>query len=325
MTRILAFSDIHGAVPAVRTLVDVEAGSFDAVVVAGDIGPCPAEFFLALEPLGCPVFYIYGNWDNRLEYDRVFSASFSHLHGRVATAGDLSFVGFSGCGANWGRNPHWLELIADVQSSHRGILEELESAKTRDRTLRLQIREACESALCDLASRADDKRRKGYRARVHAIETRWLRQQELQCRNAERIMDSKSYAAYESAHEAALTEVEMRNRAALLRVSREHLLEPARTVVVTHDRLYRLPEDFPGLGAHLFGHRHGFKVTKQRGTIFVNVSTLDPTAQFDAQYAIIEWSENGGYLVTGKHLPRIEQLFDECLACKEAQLETEYG
>lgn len=148
---------------------------------------------------------------------------------------------------------------------------------------------------------------------------------ELQCRHAERVLDSKAHAAYELAHEAALSEVQTRNRAALLRTLRDNALEPARAVVVTHDRLYRLPEDYAGLGAHLFGHRHGFKVTQHRGTTFVNVSTLDPTAQFDAQYAIIEWTAISGYRVTGMHLPHVERLFDECYACQEVQLETEYG
>jgi predicted phosphodiesterase len=56
MTRILVFSDIHGAVPALEALAEIERSNFDAVVVAGDIGPRPTGFFRALEPLGCPVF-----------------------------------------------------------------------------------------------------------------------------------------------------------------------------------------------------------------------------------------------------------------------------
>jgi Icc-related predicted phosphoesterase len=98
MTRLLAFSDIHGAVPAVAALVAVErVNQYDAVVIAGDIGPCPDELFLALEPLKCPVLYVYGNWDFQLEYDRNFGPRCFHLHGKTVQIGDLSFVGFSGC------------------------------------------------------------------------------------------------------------------------------------------------------------------------------------------------------------------------------------
>ena len=80
MTRLLVLSDIHGCVPAVEAVVAIErGGGFDAAVVAGDIGPNPDDFFRALAPLGCPVLYVYGNWDHELAYDRQFGAHAVHL------------------------------------------------------------------------------------------------------------------------------------------------------------------------------------------------------------------------------------------------------
>jgi predicted phosphodiesterase len=54
--RLLAFSDIHRNLEAVRKLRASEANSFDAVVVAGDIGSESAnEFFKILSTFNCPV------------------------------------------------------------------------------------------------------------------------------------------------------------------------------------------------------------------------------------------------------------------------------
>ena len=49
MTRLLVFSDIHGAIPAVEALVAAEGRDFDGAIVAGDIGDPAEAFFRALE------------------------------------------------------------------------------------------------------------------------------------------------------------------------------------------------------------------------------------------------------------------------------------
>jgi len=74
-------------------------------------------------------------------------------------------------------------------------------------------------------------------------------------------------------------EASARNRVEVVRTTGQERMRPqALCIRQFTNGLYRLPEDVPGLGAHLFGHRHGFKVSKQRGTTFVNVSALDPWA-----------------------------------------------
>jgi predicted phosphodiesterase len=63
----LAFSDIHHNLEAVRKLRASEANSFDAVVVAGDIGSESAnKFFKILSTFNCPVLYVFGNGDHEL-------------------------------------------------------------------------------------------------------------------------------------------------------------------------------------------------------------------------------------------------------------------
>ena len=77
------------------------------------------------------------------------------------------------------------------------------------------------------------------------------------------------------------------NRSALVTVLKESNAEPSRTVVVSHERLFGIDRDFPGLFLHLFGHRHGFKMTTHKGTACVNVSALDDPTNGDS-YTIIE-------------------------------------
>jgi predicted phosphodiesterase len=104
--RLLAFSDIHDNVASVRKLRASESNSFDAVVVAGDIGSAAAEeFFRIITTFECPVLYVFGNWDRALSYKKVYGDNCHLLHANVVRVGDLNFTGFSGCPSNWGKNP----------------------------------------------------------------------------------------------------------------------------------------------------------------------------------------------------------------------------
>jgi Icc-related predicted phosphoesterase len=104
--RLLAFSDIHHNLGAVRKLRASETNSFDAVVVAGDIGSESAdEFFKILSTFKCPVLYVFGNWDHELSYSKVYADNCHLIHSNVVTIGELHFAGFSGCPTNWGKNP----------------------------------------------------------------------------------------------------------------------------------------------------------------------------------------------------------------------------
>jgi predicted phosphodiesterase len=313
VTRLLTFSDIHGAVPAVAALVAIErTNQYDAVVIAGDIGDCPEDLFHALEPLECPLLYVYGNWDYRLEYDHDFGPHCFHLHGRPIQIGDLSFAGFSGCDAQWGKNPHWLQLEAEIRVAHRVACEQQAAAKESDAAHFEALERACAAELADLAHRTKDRRKRSYKARVELVKWKYLCRQQRECQREKDVSDSQDYQTYKQARGAAWAEVSIRNRAEVV----EQLLSlegpGSRKVLVTHERLYRLREVIPGLGAHLFGHRHGFKVTRQKDTTFVNVSCLDALQVLQPQYGIIEWTSSHGFRVTEKQLRRTRSLLERC-------------
>lgn len=104
--RLLAVSDIHNNLVAVRKMRAHESNRFDAIVLAGDVGNAgaPAVFDI-LSTFGCPIVYVLGNWDHEIDYATSFGAACQLLHLNVVTIGNLHFTGFSGCPTHWGRNP----------------------------------------------------------------------------------------------------------------------------------------------------------------------------------------------------------------------------
>ncbi|HEX9464485.1 MAG TPA: metallophosphoesterase family protein [Alphaproteobacteria bacterium] len=223
--RLLAVSDIHGNVDAVRRLRDRERNDFDAVVVAGDIGSTAAPDILGLlASFACPVLYVFGNWDSKLPYDASFGPNCHHLHLRSVECGGWAFAGFSGLPAHWGLNP----LAAAMEQELRP------RRQTADRAAK----------------------------RRHA------------------------------------REVQRRNRASLADVIASSRAGQKRTIVVTHERQYRVHEDMPDVPLFLFGHRHGFESATFRGAQFVNVSVLDdalpPRDDISlGTYTILELSSHG--------------------------------
>src|SRR5262245_25745676 len=109
--RLLALSDIHHNLKAVRTLRAQEDNRFDAILVAGDIGSTSApNFFRILSTFKCPMLYVYGNWDHKLAYGAKFGRNCHLVHSNVIQLGKLCFTGFSGCPTNWGMNPIYKQL-----------------------------------------------------------------------------------------------------------------------------------------------------------------------------------------------------------------------
>jgi hypothetical protein len=126
--RLLAFSDIHHNLVAVRKLRALEKNSFDAIIVAGDIGSKSAvDFFKILATFKCPVMYVYGNWDHELGYKKSFGAHCHLIHANVITIGNISFTGFSGCPTHWGKNPIARKFYRQIEAENKSVLDALRS------------------------------------------------------------------------------------------------------------------------------------------------------------------------------------------------------
>jgi predicted phosphodiesterase len=124
--RLLAFSDIHHNLVAVRKLRALEKNSFDVIIVAGDIGSeSAADFFKILATFKCPVMYVYGNWDSELGYKTSFGRHCHLIQSNVVTIGGITFTGFSGCPTHWGKNPIARKRYRQIEIEHKSVVDAL--------------------------------------------------------------------------------------------------------------------------------------------------------------------------------------------------------
>lgn len=122
--RILAFSDIHNNVSAVRKLREREVNRYDALIVAGDIGSDAAQsIFDVLRTFDCPVLYVLGNWDHRLRHDQDFGSGCHHIHLAPFRVGSLVIVGESIDGID----PAWNSIRTETEA-----IKPVELAGARD-------------------------------------------------------------------------------------------------------------------------------------------------------------------------------------------------
>lgn len=121
--KLLVLSDIHNNLVAVRRMRDREQNVYDAVIVAGDVGnACAPVFFEILSTFKCPVLYVYGNWDQELDYNIAFPGDCRLIHLNAIEIGGFYFTGFSGCPTKWGKNPIGLKF-GDTPDASRRILD----------------------------------------------------------------------------------------------------------------------------------------------------------------------------------------------------------
>jgi Calcineurin-like phosphoesterase superfamily domain len=241
--KLLAFSDIHHNLMAVRELRALERNSFDAIAVAGDIGGhSAAEFFQIMTTFECPVLYVYGNWDAQLGYDVCYGPDCHLVQGDVTTVENFSFTGFSGCPTNWGQNPIAQKLQRALKQAHRPVIEALE--------------------------RASSMRAKG--AKISGGETARDR--------IEKIKQTRAYQNYSSEMRLCKSETLRLNRESIGNAVRKAKADPRKCIVIAHERIPLLHEELPGALLHLFGHLHQFSVRDFKGTRCVDVAALDRTS-----------------------------------------------
>ncbi len=238
--RLLAFSDIHHNLVAVRKLRASEKNSFDAIIVAGDIGSkSVSEFFKILSTFKCPILYVYGNWDDKLGYRTSYGRNCHLLQSNMVTVGDLHFTGFSGCPTRWGKNPIARRLYREVGQAHK--------------------------AVSDAHSRAEALFWK--QAEIVGFEKAG--------KPLKKITSTKAYQKYAEQLQSARSEILRLNRESIGKAVKRAGIDPRKCVVITHQRLTRLSEEVPGALLHLFGHLHTFSEHTFKTTKYVNVAALD--------------------------------------------------
>ena len=238
--KLLAVSDIHHNLMAVRKLRASENNSFDAIVVAGDIGSkSAAEFFKILKTFKCPILYVYGNWDHELGYDESFGRHCYLVHSNVRALGNFYFTGFSGCPTHWGENPISQQLWRKLRQDHKSILKDLSEAKSLH-SKRVEVI-------------GDAKAKKPI----------------------ERIKKTRAYQQYVFDRKLIKNETLRLNRESVAKAVKSAEADPGRCIVITHERFGHLSKLLPGTLLHLFGHIHQFSDKSFKGTRYVDVAALD--------------------------------------------------
>jgi predicted phosphodiesterase len=242
--KILAISDIHDNVPAVRKLRSREPNSYDIIIVAGDIGTQnTSKIFDILTTYDCPILYVYGNWDDKLSYETKWSPNGVHLDLKSFKFGRYNFVGFSGHRLNWGANPMYVSHLKNGESQIAPILVKLEDVKA-ERLLNEQV-----------FGKSANPERKKLQVKISRLKQK---KQELEHKYFWNVDEL----------------IEQQHRNALYELLERLGSDIERTIVVTHERLWRIHEKLKGVPLYLFGHTHKFQDTAYQGSRFVNVAAL---------------------------------------------------
>jgi hypothetical protein len=313
--KILAFSDIHNNVKAVEKLRKREQNAFDIVIIAGDIGSEKAEeIFKIISDYNCPIFYIYGNWDNKLSYSQQFSKNCIHLHQKCVSFGGYNFAGFSGCKSHWGENPiakeHFL-MVQNEFSTHLQILNKLEKeidVTSEPIKKKIEREKKLYNEYVRLLIPLNKKIKRRNEDFFELLETKKHFKNDKKLRRFEkeislnekkidilkkplvRLLMSKNHKNYDEAIRKSWKMAEDENRRVLIEKLQDEGIDFSKTFLITHDRLYKTHIDAPNLFGHIFGHRHGFKHTIFQGTNFINVSVLDDDTLIgasDSTYCIL--------------------------------------
>lgn len=274
--RALVLSDIHNNIEHIRVLRKKENDVYDAIIVAGDIGNKIAdEFYSILDSFGCPVFCVYGNWDNGLIYNNNLSSRCVLLHHNIEEVKGYFITGFSGCPASWGNNPIYLAYKDKINKRHNAILSLLDNIKKNVEEQNQDIDKKYQEKLDQLYQKTKDRRRKGYKSKVRRIEERKVQEIKKAQKAIDKIYITKEYKKYEEDRESLPKKVLLDNRKLLFDNVRGAEIPSNKLIIVTHERMYKISEEDVNPLLHIFGHIHEYKFGLFKGTYYLNTAAID--------------------------------------------------
>jgi hypothetical protein len=111
--------------------------------------------------------YVYGNWDNKLDYESCFSPRCHLIHSNVITVGELSFTGFSGCPTDWGKNPLARGIYRRIESQHQRVLDALKDGSKAAQNI--QRTKAYQNYVSRLQEARDEILKRNTESIAHAV------------------------------------------------------------------------------------------------------------------------------------------------------------
>jgi hypothetical protein len=178
-------------------------------------------------------------------------------------------------------NPEYGALINDLRARHSEILARVEDVKRIADAEVAAAQSAAEQHLAEqverLSKRTVDKRRGEYRRKLKALHAssglKLDKDIERSAGPYRAVMNSPAYVAYRADRRQLEKLAQVANREKLEKVLEQ--IDCRRTVIITHERLFRLSEGRTAPLLHVFGHRHTYKHTLFEGTHLLNVAALD--------------------------------------------------
>lgn len=276
MIRILALSDIHNNIESVRLLRAQERNEYDVILVAGDMGSeSAADVLKILSTFRCQVMYIYGNWDNLLDYDARFGQNCTHLHHHVIVLENFAFTGYSGCAASWGKNPASAEMQFELDSMYVPLGRVIDTIQQEIAEAREAARSEYKTAIDSLGESMRTQGRLMNKAQRKRLIVDAYARHKGPYKKLRQLRTSKEFKTYSFMKSKLLSLIEKRNTSQLVARVAEAGVDGKRLIVMSHDRTSRIHEQLPNIALHCFGHRHGFKHTHVAGIHYANVSVLD--------------------------------------------------
>lgn len=295
MIKILSFSDIHNNISAIQSLRDQEKNDYDAIVIAGDVGNYIwPETLAIIDTFECPAYFVYGNWDNRQPYIRKLSTNGILLNHTMEFNKGYYFTGFSGCDTHWGLNTLLAEQVDLIKSNYR---DEIEAHEKK----RLDAKMHIDNSIKIIKNTYLKNRRKIKKAtnkkdtarfENEVLELRRWKSSELGSITSQEvnIIASEGYKEYRREIHAAHNRTLSLSREKLFSIIKQSNIPDNRLIIITHDRLTRIPEEELPAATHIFGHRHNYKLTKSGSLSYLNTAQLDSSMNMNGIHA-------GGYCV----------------------------
>ncbi len=278
-TRFLALSDIHNNIRAVKKLRSQEKNDYDAILVAGDMGSeTIEEFFKIMLSFKCPIYYALGNWDNRIDYNKKFSDSISHVHHHLFPQNGYLISGVSGCQIHWGKNPIALEVYSKINNIFKNTLDEIDTIKKELNIYNNNLDKEYDQKIEEVNSTAKDRRKKEYKNKIKRLLNQKKKKREKAHKLLHKLWNSKDYKSYCEKMIKARKDIASLNISQSKNIFTNNKVDYSKLIFLCHERYYKLNDVFgQPILLHINGHRHTYKHNFYKGTNYLNTSALDNT------------------------------------------------
>jgi predicted phosphodiesterase len=282
--KLLVFSDIHNNLAVVRALRAAEANEYDALIVAGDLGDKAAtQMFEIFDTFECPVFFVHGNWDNKLSYTQNPSTFCTQVHNNVYQLGDYFITGYSGCPTHWGKNPIYLKESAAARERHSEVLVQLQALHDLNDVEGGAIEEDFKRRRQLLSAKRAKMDSKAYRKAGQKLRDWKSKKLSNLQEKIYRLQKTSAYSKFEEDSWDCVEKTRQKQREELFKCIAANAIPHDRVIVLTHERLYRLADDGIVPLLHIFGHKHQYKFNKFKGTNYLNAAALDSSKFVDGE------------------------------------------